>query len=122
MVEPVNKEVDVAASRPSRLTHINVLLFACDPDNRLDECGLAKVKHAPVLQDISWHVLPWQMVVATIDGFEHLPKTVRAIMLIWEHRTTHEQESHVVVKCECLKERAQLLKCPEVGRHKRASG
>ena len=33
--------------------HINVFLFACDLDNRLDECSLAKVKCSLALSTIT---------------------------------------------------------------------
>ena len=33
--------------------HIDVFLFACNLDNRLDECGLAKVKCALALRAIA---------------------------------------------------------------------
>src|SRR6266851_7006846 len=58
--------------------HINVLLFARDLDDRLDERRLAKVERALALGAIAGQILPERMVVAAVDELEDLRQTAHA--------------------------------------------
>ena len=57
--------------------HIDMLLFACDLADRLDERGLAKVKCALTLQAISRQVLPSpRLMNSSISPRQHTPSSL----------------------------------------------
>ena len=102
--------------------HIDVLLLPRDLDDRLDECGLAKVKGALALRAaVAWQILPERVVVAAVDELEDLGQAAHAAVLVREGHAAGEREPHVfVVERERLEQRARFLERLDVGGHEGA--